>query len=154
MQPINCLRKDGPPLQKNGTDEFQLTIILPFSLQLVREERILGLPWSLLIVGARVDPDPALAGLLAEVVLPYPNRDQGNILTGIVNQSGAARSCGTRTKTVPLTTVSVTFVLDFNLKEKTIFTNNFGAMHGFSIQKFLYVKKCNFEPFSNVIPLN
>ena len=59
-------------------------------------------------MGARVDPDPALAGPWAEVVLPYPNRDQGNILTGIVNWSGAARSCGTRTKTVPLTTVSVT----------------------------------------------
>lgn len=46
-------------------------------LFLAREERILGLPWSLQIVGARVDPDPALAGLLAEVVLPYPNQDQG-----------------------------------------------------------------------------
>lgn len=46
-------------------------------LSLVQEERILGLPWSLLIVGARVDPDPALAGIWAEVVLPYPNRDQG-----------------------------------------------------------------------------
>ena len=60
-------------------------------------------------MGARVDPDPALAGPWAEVVLPYPNRDQGNILTGIVSWSGAAQSCGTKTKTVPLTTVSVTF---------------------------------------------
>ena len=65
-------------------------------------------------MGARVDPDPALAGPWAEVVLPYPNRDQGNLLMGIVNWLGAARSCGTRTKTVPLTTVSVTFFQFFS----------------------------------------
>ena len=70
-------------------------------------------------MGARVDPDPALAGPWAEVVLPYPNRHLGNLLMGIVNWSDVARFCGTRTKTVPLTTVSVTFFLDFNLKQKT-----------------------------------
>ena len=48
-----------------------------FLFQLVLDERVLGLPWSLLIVrDQRGDLGPALAvGQLVEVeVLPYPNR--------------------------------------------------------------------------------
>ena len=97
-------------------------------------------------MGARVDPDPALAGPWAEVVLPYPNRDQGNILTGIVNcqMVGCGSILWYKDQNSPFDNSFSNIFLDFNLKQKTVFTNNFVAMYGFHSENnfgenFLYI---------------
>ena len=60
---------------------------------------------------------------------------------------GCGSICGPKPKTVLLTTVLVAFFLYFNLKQKTVFTNNVSHMYiGFQSDFF-----CNFEPSRYVI---
>ena len=62
---------------------------------------------------------------------------QGNLLGGIVNWSGAAQS-----------TVSVTFFLYFNLKQKTVFRSNVTHLwfpfRKYILEKIFYQKKLKF----------
>ena len=68
------------------------------------------------------------AKLSGQPVVKHRN-GKGNLLKGIVIYvGGCGLICGPKPKTVPVTKVLVIFFLYFNLKQNTVFTNNFGTV--------------------------